>query len=112
MSCARTAACAAKLMQGMTHSLVRDSRLVQRNVDLRKRGLLSDETKAVLEDWLEKNLENPHPSQEEKQRLARITSTPVRQVVMCPWFECGRACGTPHLWHDSMALMLDSMDML
>ena len=53
MSCARTAACAAKLMQGMTHSLVRDSRLVQRNVDLRKRGLLSDETKAVLEDWLE-----------------------------------------------------------
>ena len=53
MSCARTAACAAKLMQGMTHSLVRDSRLVQRNVDKRKRGLLSDETKAVLEDWLE-----------------------------------------------------------
>lgn len=42
----------------MTHSLVRDSRLVQRNVDLRKRGLLgkedfSHETKAVLEDWLE-----------------------------------------------------------
>ena len=53
MSCARTAACAAKLMQGMTHSLVRDSRLVQRNVDKRKRGPLSDETKAVLEDWLE-----------------------------------------------------------
>ena len=37
----------------MTHSLVRDSRLVQRNVDKRKRGLISDETKAVLEDWLE-----------------------------------------------------------
>jgi hypothetical protein len=52
----------------------------ERNADTRKRGQISAEAKAVLEDWLDKNIETPCPSQEETQRLARITKIPVRQV--------------------------------
>ena len=49
-------------------------------VDKRRKGLLSDETKAVLMDWLEKHYDEPYPTEEEKMRLVKITGTALKQV--------------------------------
>lgn len=50
--------------------------------DKRRKGLLSDETKAVLMDWLETHYDEPYPSEEEKMRLVKITGTALKQVIL------------------------------
>ena len=63
-----------------------------RDVQRGKKGLLSDETTAVLEDWVANNFGNPYPSEEDKVHLVRLTGAHIRQVRL---FIFEHACRHP-----------------
>jgi hypothetical protein len=63
-----------------------------------KKGLLSDETTAVLEDWVANNFGNPYPSEDDKVHLVRLTGAHIRQVCPVNLCECVVNACANHWW--------------
>ena len=50
---------------------------------LTKRKNLKHEQRSILLQWFESNIIDPYPTQEQKERLARLTKMSVRQIEHC-----------------------------